>query len=330
MSSVEKKVVCVTGASGYIASWLVKLLLQYGYTVHATVRDPNDEDKVGHLLKLEGAKERLHIFKADLMEEGSFDSAISGCQGVFHTASPVDFNVIDPQVDVIDPAVKGTLNVLSACKRDSSVRRVVLTSSTAAVLFTGQPLEPDVVVDETWFSKPQYCGKYPSMKWYIISKTLAEEVAWKYAKENDVDLVSINPGMILGPMLQPKLNDSSTVILNLVNGAQVYANVALPWVHLQDVAEAHIRAFELPSANGRYCLVESVRHHAEIVGMLHEIYPSLEFPNKCGDDEPLMKTFKFSKDKAKSLGIQYIPFKKGLKDTVEDLKEKKIIRIPDN
>ncbi|KMT14528.1 hypothetical protein BVRB_4g072980 [Beta vulgaris subsp. vulgaris] len=324
-----KKVVCVTGASGYIASWLVKLLLNHGYTVHATVRDLNDPEKVEHLMALEGAKERLHLFKADLLEEGSFDSAIDGCYGVFHTASPVIFNVKDPQADqVLDPAIKGTINVLTACKRAQTVKRVVYTSSVATVLFSGIPVAPDVVVDETWFSKTQFSDVYPEMKWYVTSKILAEEAAWKFAKENELDLVAINPGMVIGPMLSSKLNESVAVIFILVNGAQTYMNVALPWVHIQDVAEAHIRAYELPSANGRYCLVESVVHHSEIVEMLRDLYPTLQLPNKCADDGPPAKTYQFSKTKAESLGIHYIPMKINIKDTVESFKEKKLISIP--
>ncbi|KAJ6768857.1 hypothetical protein OIU74_022504 [Salix koriyanagi] len=80
--------VCVTGASGYLASWLVKRLLLSGYHVTGTVRDPENEKKLAHLWRLEGAKERLRLVKADLMEEGSFDDAIMECSGVFHTASP--------------------------------------------------------------------------------------------------------------------------------------------------------------------------------------------------------------------------------------------------
>ncbi|GJU04069.1 cinnamoyl-CoA reductase 1-like protein [Tanacetum coccineum] len=90
------KIVCVTGGSGYIASWLVKFLLQRGYTVKAFVYVPNDSKKTDHLLKLDGAKERLHLFKANLLEEGSFDAAVEGCEGVFHTASPFYHKVIDP------------------------------------------------------------------------------------------------------------------------------------------------------------------------------------------------------------------------------------------
>ncbi|KAJ9174531.1 hypothetical protein P3X46_013167 [Hevea brasiliensis] len=96
--SGEGKVVCVTVGSGYIASWLIKFLLQRGYTVKATVRDPNDLKKTAHLLALEGAKERLHLLKADLLEEGSFDAAVDGYEAVFHTASPVSLKAnADPR-----------------------------------------------------------------------------------------------------------------------------------------------------------------------------------------------------------------------------------------
>ncbi|RVW76598.1 Tetraketide alpha-pyrone reductase 1 [Vitis vinifera] len=99
--AVAEKVVCVTGGAGYIASWLVKLLLLRGYTVKATLRNPDDPKKTEHLLALEGAKERLHLFKANLLEEGSFDSIVEGCEGVFHTASPVLLEVTDPKVHPI-------------------------------------------------------------------------------------------------------------------------------------------------------------------------------------------------------------------------------------
>ncbi|MCI27978.1 cinnamoyl-CoA reductase 1-like, partial [Trifolium medium] len=136
--------VCVTGASGYIASWIVRFLLHRGYTVKATVRDPNDPKKIDHLLKLDGAKERLKLFKANLLEEGSFDSVVEGCEGVFHTASPFYHDVKDPHTELIDPALKGTLNVLNSCAKSPSLKRVVLTSSIAAVAYNGKPRTPDV------------------------------------------------------------------------------------------------------------------------------------------------------------------------------------------
>uniref|UniRef100_A0A1J3EA39 Cinnamoyl-CoA reductase 1 n=2 Tax=Noccaea caerulescens TaxID=107243 RepID=A0A1J3EA39_NOCCA len=324
-SSGEGKVVCVTGASGYIASWLVKFLLSRGYTVKASVRDPSDPKKTQHLLSLEGAKERLHLFKADLLEEGSFDSAIDGCEGVFHTASPFYHDVKDPQAELIEPAVKGTLNVLNSCAKASSVKRVVVTSSTAAVVYNGKPRTPDVTADETWFSDAEFCKA--SKLWYNLSKTLAEEAAWKFAKEKGLDMVTINPAMVIGPLLQPTLNTSAAAILNFINGAKTFANAAFGWVNVKDVANAHIQAYEVPSANGRYCLVERVTHHSEIVNILRELYPNLQLPERCVDENPYVPTYQVSKEKTKSLGIEYIPLEVSIKETVESLKEKGFIHF---
>ncbi|XP_034687913.1 cinnamoyl-CoA reductase 1-like [Vitis riparia] len=314
-------VVCVTGASGYVASWLVKLLLQRDYTVKASVRDPNDPKKTEHLLSLDGAKERLHLFKANLLEEGSFDSIVEGCVGVFHTASPFYHGVTDPQAELIDPALKGTLNVLSSCAKTPTVKRVVVTSSIAAVVYSGKPRTPEVVVDETWFSNQDICKELKL--WYVLSKTLAEEAAWKFAKEKGMDIVTINPAMVIGPLLQPTLNASAAAILNLINGAQIFPNFTMGWVHVKDVAEAHIQAFEIPSANGRYCLAERTVHYSEIVKILKDLFPDFQLPVKCADDHPFMPTYQICKEKAKSLGIEFIPLEESLKETVESLKEKK-------
>ncbi|GJZ72566.1 cinnamoyl-CoA reductase 1-like protein, partial [Tanacetum coccineum] len=99
----------------------------------------DDFKKTDHLLKLDGAKERLHLFKANLLEEGSFDAAVEGCEGVFHTASPFYHKVTDPQFNVL------------------GINRVVVTSSVAAVAYNGRPTAPEVVVDETWYSDPDVC-----------------------------------------------------------------------------------------------------------------------------------------------------------------------------
>ncbi|XP_050387748.1 phenylacetaldehyde reductase-like [Argentina anserina] len=320
MSCGESKVVCVTGASGFIASWLVKLLLQRGYTVKATVRDPNDQKKTKHLLSLDGAKERLHLFQADLIEEGSFDSIIDGCVCVFHTASPVITSVTDPQAELIDPALKGTLNVLESCVKARSIKRVIITSSMAAVANNGKPVDSDVTIDESWFSDPDFCEK--TKRWYPVSKTLAEEAAWKFAKEKGIDVITINPGWVIGPLLQPTLNLSVEPVLKLVDGTEKFPNTTHIYVDVRDVATAHILAFENPSASGRYCLVGSVNHCSEIVKMLRNIFPALNLPDKCADDKPFTPIYQVSKEKAQSLGVKYTPLEVTLKDTVESLKGK--------
>ncbi|KAK6266734.1 hypothetical protein QUC31_017571 [Theobroma cacao] len=325
MSGAEK-VVCVTGASGFIASWLVKLLLQRGYTVKATVRDPNDPKKTQHLLSLEGAKERLHLFKAELVDEGCFDSIVDGCQGVFHAASPVFLSAADPQAEIIGPAIKGTLNVLKSCAKVASMKRVVITSSLASVLHNGRPLTPDVVVDETWFSDPLLCEE--GKRWYMLSKTLAEEAAWRFAKDTGIDMVTIHPGMVFGPFLQPALNSSSEVILNLTKGVHSFPSPTCPFVDVRDVAYAHIQAFEVPSACGRYCLVERAVPYSEVQKTLSELHPTVHLNEKYEDhSKPPEQTYQVSKEKAKSLGISFIPLEVSLRDTVESLKGKGFLSI---
>ncbi|KAK3423006.1 hypothetical protein EUGRSUZ_G03356 [Eucalyptus grandis] len=319
------KVVGVTGGSGYIASWLVKHLLHRGYTVRATIRDPTDPKKTGHLLALEGTKERLHLFKAELLQEGCFDSVVDGCECVFHTASPCLPSAADPQAEIIDPALKGTLNVLRSCAKASSVKRVVVTSSTAAVAFSAKPLTSGIVIDETWYSDPEFCKK--SKLWYMLSKTLAEKAAWEFAKENGIDLVTINPGYMIGPILQPSVNFSVEIILNLINGAQTFPNTCYRFVDVRDVAHAHILAFENHSAHGRYCLVAKTVHCHDVLQILRNLYPTLHLPKKCEDEKPFSLKNEISTKKAEALGVDFTPLEVSLRDTVECLKEKGFISV---
>ncbi|GER55053.1 NAD(P)-binding Rossmann-fold superfamily protein [Striga asiatica] len=254
------KTVCVTGASGYIAPWIVKFLLLRGYIVKASIHDPKKTD---HLLALDGANERLHLIKADLLQDGSFDALVNGCD----------------------------------------------------VLFNGKHRTPQVVVDETWWSDKEFCRKIK--KWYFLSKTLAEDAAWKFVQEKGIDMISINPAMVIGPSLQPNLNLTSAVSLNLINGAETYPNAAIGWVNVKDVATAHIQAFENPSANGRYCVVERVAHYSEIVKILHELYPNLQLPEMYANNKPCMPTYQVS-----SPGIEFTPLRESIKETVDSLKEK--------
>ncbi|OAY44827.1 phenylacetaldehyde reductase [Manihot esculenta] len=321
----RKMVVCVTGASGYIASWLVKLLLQKGYIVKATVRDPDDPKKTDHLVALDGAKERLHLLKANLLEEGSFDAVVDGCEAVFHTASPVIFSVTNPQTEIIDPAVKGTLNVLKSCTKVQSIKRVIITSSLATMVFSGKPMTPDMVVDETWYSNPEFCRtlKY----WYMLAKTLAEEAAWKFAKENSIDLVTLNPGYVIGPLLQPTLNETVEMILNLVNGAKTYSAAYYRSIDVRDVAVAHVQALEIPSASGRYCLVANTLHFSELLKIVHQLYPTLQLPEECDGDDMGLPLYMVSQEKAKTLGLSFIPLEVTLRDTFESLKAKGFLSI---
>ncbi|KAF3455355.1 hypothetical protein FNV43_RR05806 [Rhamnella rubrinervis] len=127
----------------------------------------------------------------------------------------------------------------------------------------------------------------PDMPWNVVSKTLAAKVAWKFVKEKGIDMVTINPAMLIGPLLQPTLNTSSAAMLNLINGAQTFPNSTFGWINMKKVAIAHILAYEIPSANGRYCLVNTVAHYLEVMRNLRELYPDFQLPQKQGNSREL-------------------------------------------
>ncbi|KAM0902097.1 hypothetical protein ACQ4PT_019609 [Festuca glaucescens] len=314
METEAKKVVCVTGAGGFIASWIVKLLLLRGHTVRGTVRNPGRLRKPTLPIQSCSTDQHQGKFREYTSASGSGIEFISAnCQ--MHASIGV--------AELIEPAVKGTLNVLASCKKASSVKRVILTSSMAAVVFTENPLSPGVVVDEKWFSVPELCEK--AKEWYVLSKTLAEQAAWKFSEDNGIALVTINPAMVLGPLLQPTLNTSAEIIKYLINGSPVYLNISFGWVNVKGVALAYVLACEVPSASGRYCMVDRVIHFSEVVKIIHEMYPSLPVPEKCADDQPLAPTYQVSRDKIKSLGIELTPFETTLRETIESLKEKGLV-----
>ena len=254
---------CVTGATGFVASWLVADLLRRNDTVRGTVRD---RGRAGHLTALPGAESKLQLVEADLQTAGAFDAAVAGCATVFHTASPYVVDVADPQRDLVDPAVQGTLNVLQACARSSGIRRVVLTSSMAAV--TDEPDSAHVLTEADWNTKSTL-DRNP----YYLSKALAERAAWDFmAREKPAfDLVAVNPFVIMGPSHSPAVNTSNQILVDLMKG--VYpAIISLTWglVDVRDVATAHLRAADVATASGRYLCAQQPVTMRQVVAWLRE------------------------------------------------------------
>ncbi|OIW04387.1 hypothetical protein TanjilG_32579 [Lupinus angustifolius] len=317
------KVVCVTGGSGCIGSWLVHLLLDRGYTVHATVKDLNDEAETKHLEALDGAATRLRLFQLDLLRYDSVSAAINGCAGVFHLASPciVD-QVHDPQKELLDPAIKGTMNVLKAAK-EAGVQRVVVTSSISAI--TPSPSWPsDVVKREDCWTDIEY-SKQKGL-WYPLSKTLAEKSAWDFAKENGLDVVVVNPGTVMGPVITPRLNASMLMLVRLLQGCdETYEDFFMGSVHFKDVALAHILVYENKAATGRHLCVEAISHYGDFVAKVAELYPEYNVPKIQQDTQPGLLRAKDGAKKLMDMGLQFIPMDQIIKDAIESLKNKGFI-----
>ncbi|KAL3695420.1 hypothetical protein R1sor_009496 [Riccia sorocarpa] len=326
--------VVVTGANGFIAAWIVKQLLERGYNVRGTVRNPNDDKKLSHLLDLPGAKERLVLYKAELLVEGDFDEAIAGADYVIHTATGADFyNRTDPYGALIDPAVKGTLNVLRSAAKAKTVKRVVQTSSVVAVFYSDRFISrtDSDVVDETWWGDPDYCLK--NELYYHAGKNLAERAANEFAKDAPFDLVSILPATVIGRMLQKSVNWSSGQVLSLLKGIDrpedrtALIPDVISFVDVEDVALAHILAMENPAAEGRYLAVESSMTNDQMALLLAKLYPEytsvLKPPLNGLDEETFLnkRFFQFSNEKLKLLGLKFTPTEESVKRAVESLQQ---------
>ncbi|XP_071733061.1 cinnamoyl-CoA reductase 1-like [Rutidosis leptorrhynchoides] len=312
MATIKGKIVCVTGAGGFVGSWLVKHLLSKSYTVHGTVRNPSDE-KYAHLKRLDKASENLKLFKADLLDYESICAAIVGCDGVFHTASPVpSSSVPNPEVELIEPAVNGTLNVLKACC-EVNVKKVVFVSSVAAVMMI--PNKPvDQPMDETFWSDQEFCRS--NNDWYCLSKTQAESQAWEFSKRNGIDFLSVCPTLVIGPILQSTMNASSLVLIKLLKeGYEELENRLRLLVDVRDLAEALILVYEKPEANGRYICTSHPIRAKELVEILKKYYPDYKYPKKFIEPKGL---YSVTSEKLQKLGWRYRPLEETLVDSVEN------------
>ena len=240
--------VLVTGGSGFIASHAILQLLNAGYQVRTTVRDMKREGDVRAMLKHGGAEpgERLSFFAADLQSDAGWTPAVAGCDYVLHVASPFPANVPKHEDELIVPAREGALRVLRA-SRDARVKRVVLTSSFAAIGYGHAPQSAP-------FNETNWTNTTGNdVTAYVKSKTLAEREAWNFiAREGgDLELSVVNPVAVFGPVLGPDYSTSVLLIQRLMSGG-VPGSPRLRFgvVDVRDVADLHIRAMTQAAAKG--------------------------------------------------------------------------------
>jgi len=319
----DRKTVAVTGASGYLGSAVVKLLLEKGYKVNGTVRDPNNPAKVEHLKRLPKAADNLVLFKANLLDEGSFDDAFAGCHGVFHTASPLPYEVKDPENDVIKPAVSGTLNALNSCVK-ADVKVVVITSSMAAA--APRP-EPPLKSEKHW-SDPDEQKKRGSF--YGASKTLAERAAVEFLAKMPVDtafrLVRICPTLVVGPMLQPSLNTSMKYFAACARGSshKEIKNDSMSLIDVRDCAAHHVAAYEGNHEGRFFSLVESWPWSVLYQAFKH-FNPEMIMPKPLAKEIKPVPASQFDHTRMRSLGVYERSMMQTIGEAVQECREKGLL-----
>jgi nucleoside-diphosphate-sugar epimerase len=277
--------VLVTGATGYVAGLLVKKILDEGHTVHAAVRDPDNVEKIQYLKKAaDSAPGQLRFFKSDLLETGSYAEAMEGCEVVFHTASPFILSVKDPQKELIAPAKQGTRNVLEQANKTPSVKRVVVTSSCAAVYGDNADLEK---TENGMFTEADWnTSASENYLPYSYSKTLAEKEAWAISEKQDRwDLVTVNPSFVLGPGLNPNGTSESFAIIKQIGDGSMKSGIprmGMGIVDVRDLADAHYKAGFSPTAKGRYIVSGHNSDLFDVALILHAKFGDrFPIPNKA-------------------------------------------------
>ncbi|CAA2934305.1 anthocyanidin reductase [Olea europaea subsp. europaea] len=285
--------------TGFLASLLVKLLLEKGHSVNMTVWDHVNEKKISPLLALKSLG-NLKLSRADLTDEASLNDPIAGGDTVFHVATPINFASEDPEIHMIKPAIEGVINVTNACAKLDTVKCVILTSSAAAITinqFDGKGLVMD---EENWSDaefltskKPPTWGNFLNLlSAYPVSKILAEKTARKFARENNIDLITIIPSLIAGPSLTPDIPPSISLATSLITGNESLINQlkgmqilsgSISLTHVEDVCRAHVFIAEKKSASGRYicCAVNS--SFCELAKFLNERFSMYEIPTDFGE-----------------------------------------------
>jgi nucleoside-diphosphate-sugar epimerase len=283
-SATQKKRILVTGGSGYLASWIVKQLLEEGHEVNTTVRNLEERSKYNHLTELSDAYPgKLKIFEADLIKEGSFDESVRDCSIVIHTASPFKISGIkDSMKELVTPAVQGVQNVFHSAIKTGTVQRIVLTSSAAAIYGDAVDIhhtESGIFTEKHW-NTTSSANHQP----YSYSKTLAEKEAWKLIAEHpEIEMNVINPGFVLGPSLTPRKDSISISIIDQLISGKFRTGVPKGMhavVDVRDVARTHLLAAFSSFMGYRFIAAPHHTTFVDMVAIINKNFPGLPVPTR--------------------------------------------------
>ncbi|RAL16171.1 SDR family oxidoreductase [Aspergillus homomorphus CBS 101889] len=330
--------ILVTGASGFVASHIIQRFLEAGYNVRGTVRSASSAEIVQSRYPPEYTDQLSFAIVPDIAVPGAFDSAVRDVSGVIHTASPFFLAVTDNEADLLQPAIQGTLNLLNAiAAHGPTVSRVVVTSSFAAILDLMKGLRPGYRYTEADWNPCTYeeAKLTTDVSFaYCASKALAERKLWDWMSQQQqgqptFSVTTICPPWIFGPALgEPnrgnnRLNESSEVIYNLINGSR--SNVPdhdfLAFANVSDVAEAHYQAYTREEAGGERFLVSGGRFlYGEACEVIRKRFPQLRKKVPHAGGGAAVETYVADGSKAERvLGLRYRSLEDTLVETVDDL-----------
>jgi dihydroflavonol-4-reductase len=273
MLNQKEKLVVVTGITGFLGSHIAIQLLNEGYQVRGTLRSFARSSQIENVIlrHVKHTASTLSFVECDLLSDEGWDEAMEGADYVIHSASPFLAHIPKDENEIIKPAVEGTLRVLEAAKKHQ-ISRVVLTSSVASALYGD---DSEAQTESSW-SNPTNQRVTP----YYKSKILAEQAAWHYAKQTNLELTTILPGLILGPVLESDYGTSAEVIIKLMNKSlPAIPNIGFTISDVREVAKAHILAMTVKNANGeRYLVTGKFMWMSDIAETLRSHYPNHKIP----------------------------------------------------